>query len=84
MDYMFSKLSHEIRNPLTSLHSSIQLIESQHPEVRDFKYWTSLNGDVKYIQSLLDDFSNYSKSDAFHNPDKVIRKKSHQMNTGSH
>ena len=64
MDYMFSKLSHEIRNPLTSLHSSIQLIESQHPEVRDFKYWTSLNGDVKYIQSLLDDFSNYSKSDA--------------------
>ena len=63
MDYMFSKLSHEIRNPLTSLHSSIQLIESQHPEVRDFKYWANLNGDVKYIQSLLDEFSNYSKSD---------------------
>lgn len=63
MDYMFSKLSHEIRNPLTSLHSSVQFIESQHPEVRDFKYWANLSGDIKYIQSLLDDFSNFSKSD---------------------
>ena len=64
MDYMFNKLSHELRNPLTSLHSSVQLIESQHPEVRDFKYWTSLSGDINYIRNLLDDYSSLSKSEA--------------------
>lgn len=63
MDYIISKFSHEIRNPLTSLNSSIQLIESQHPEVRDFKYWSSINGDIKYIRNLLDDFSHFSKSE---------------------
>lgn len=63
MDYIISKFSHEIRNPLTSLNSSIQLIESQHPEVRDFKYWASINGDIKYIRNLLDDFSHFSKSE---------------------
>ncbi len=64
MDYMISKFSHELRNPLTSLNSSIQLIESQHPEVRDFKYWTNLNSDIRYMRDLLDDFSHFSKSES--------------------
>ena len=64
MDYMISKFSHEIRNPLTSLNSSIQLIESQHPEVRDFKYWTSINSAIRYIRDLLDDFSHFTKSES--------------------
>ena len=63
MDYIISKFSHEIRNPLTSLNSSIQLIESQHPEVRDFKYWSSINGDIRYIRNLLDDFTHFSRSE---------------------
>ena len=34
-----SSLSHEIRNPLTLVYSTLQLIESSHPEVLGFKHW---------------------------------------------
>lgn len=64
MDYMISKFSHELRNPLTSLNSSVQLIEALHPEVRDFKYWSNLTCDIQYMRDLLDDFSNFSKSNS--------------------
>ena len=34
IEFMLSKFSHEIRNPLTTLYSTVQLIEMQHPEVK--------------------------------------------------
>ena len=63
MDYFLSKFSHELRNPLTSLYSSLQLIEAQHPEVKDFKYWKNLGSDIRYMRQLLDDLSDFSKSE---------------------
>jgi len=61
MNYILSKFSHELRNPLTSLFSTIQLIELQHPEVKNFKYWSNLSSDIDYINRLVNDFSDYSK-----------------------
>ena len=61
MNHLISKLSHELRNPLTSLYSTIQLIEVLHPEVKDFKYWSNINHDITYINELLNEFSNYAK-----------------------
>lgn len=63
IEFMLSKFSHEIRNPLTTLYSTVQLIEVQHPEVKDFKYWTSLIYDIEYMNQLLDELSNFTKSE---------------------
>lgn len=63
MNYLLSKFSHELRNPLTSLYSSIQLIESQHPEVKEYKYWSNLGEDARYMCRLLDEFSDLSRSE---------------------
>ena len=63
IEFMLSKFSHEIRNPLTTLYSTIQLIEMQHPEVKDFKHWSSLNYDIEYVNQLLDELSNFAKSE---------------------
>lgn len=62
--YNFSicKFSHELRNPITLISSSLQLIESQHPEVKDFKFWNETMNDVQYVCSLLDELSNFNKS----------------------
>lgn len=60
---MLSKFSHEIRNPLTTLFSTVQLIEMQHPEVRDFKHWSSLTYDIEYMNTLLDELSGFAKSE---------------------
>lgn len=63
MEYILSKFSHELRNPLTSVYSTIQLIEMQHPEVKDFKYWSTLAPDLEYMNNLLTELSDFSKSE---------------------
>ena len=34
-----SQISHEIRNPLTYMNSSVQWIQKMHPEVEEFEFW---------------------------------------------
>lgn len=62
-DYKFniSKFSHELRNPIALISSSLQLIESQHPEVKDFKYWNDTMDDIQYVCCLLDELSTFNK-----------------------
>ena len=49
MEYILSKFSHELRNPLTSVYSTVQLIETMHPEVKEFKYWSNISNDLEYM-----------------------------------
>lgn len=63
MKYILSKFSHELRNPLTTVYSTVQLIEMQHPEVKEFKYWSNLAHELEYMDRLLTDLSDYSKSE---------------------
>ena len=58
-----STISHEIRNPLTLIYSSLQLIESEHPEVTHFRYWANLRSDVEYMKSLLEELSLYNNAE---------------------
>ncbi len=58
-----SSISHEIRNPLTLVYSTLQLIESAHPEVHTFKHWDSLHQDIEYMTQLLEDLSSYNNSE---------------------
>ena len=62
IEFILSKFSHEIRNPLTTLYSTVQLIEMKHPEVKEFQHWSSLSYDIEFINQLLDEFSNFAKS----------------------
>ena len=63
MEYILSKFSHELRNPLTTVYSTVQLIEMQHPEVKNFKYWSNLAHDLEYMNQLLTELSDFSKSE---------------------
>ncbi|OKZ41538.1 MAG: two-component sensor histidine kinase [Odoribacter sp. 43_10] len=60
--YTISKISHEVRNPLTLIYSTFQLIESSHPETRDFSHWSELREDIEYTISLLQELSAYNNS----------------------
>lgn len=52
-----STISHEIRNPLTLISSSIQIMEKTNPEVKDLSGWTQLTDDVHFLRLLLEDLS---------------------------
>lgn len=58
-----SQISHEIRNPLTYVNSSIQWIQKMHPEVEDFEFWEQIKRDLKYVRVLLDDVSVFNSGD---------------------
>ena len=58
-----STISHEIRNPLTLVYSTLQLIESQHPEVLEFAHWSELHQDIEYMKLLLEDLSSYNNGE---------------------
>lgn len=58
-----SRISHEIRNPVTMIHSSMQIIEHEHPEVSSFAYWSDMKSDMLFLRRLLDEFSGYNNCD---------------------
>lgn len=59
-----SQISHEIRNPLTLIKSTAQLIESVHPEVKTFKYWDQLTEDINGLETLLIEVSKFNHSES--------------------
>lgn len=63
IEFLLSKFAHEIRNPLTTLYSTVQLIEAKHPEVKEFAHWSSLTYDIEFMNHLLDEMSDFTKSE---------------------
>ena len=61
MNDLISKFSHELRNVLTGVYSTVQLIESRHPEVSEFTYWPAITEDLIFMNDLITMFSNFAK-----------------------
>lgn len=59
---MISTLSHEIRNPLTLIYSSLQLLEKESPEVAESFLWPQIKEDVQDTIRLLKDISILNRS----------------------
>ena len=54
---LISKISHEIRNPLTLIYSSVQLLEKQQPAVTASFLWPQIKQDIQDTIRLLQDIS---------------------------
>lgn len=61
-----STISHELRNPLTLVYSTLQMIETQHKEVRNFRHWKSMRRDIEYMNQLLEELSTYNNGESLH------------------
>ena len=61
-----SAIAHEIRNPLTLVSSSLQIIEAQHPEVKEFSNWAQTMDDVQFMCGLHNDLSTFNNSSTLH------------------
>ncbi|WP_167957655.1 sensor histidine kinase [Anaerosporobacter faecicola] len=60
--FVVSQITHEIRNPLTLISSTIQLLESHYPEIAESNLWEQLTDDVSDLVLLLDDVTAYNHS----------------------
>lgn len=59
-------ISHEIRNPLTLISSSLQIMQIQHPEVQSFPHWKQTLHDVDFMRKLLEELSSLNSVDDLH------------------
>lgn len=60
--FVISQITHEIRNPLTLISSTVQLIESHYPEVAESNLWEQLTDDISDLILLLEDVTTYNHS----------------------
>lgn len=60
--YMMSKISHEIRNPVTLVNSYLQLLVHEYPEISECSYWNKIMENIDLIRGLLTDLSNYNNA----------------------
>ena len=57
-----SRISHEIRNPVTLINSFLQLLADKHPEVTGYEYWDEITDNMEYLLALLQELSAYNNS----------------------
>lgn len=48
----YQNISHELKNAVSVIKSSLQIIEKQHPEVKDFAFWEDTMVDVERLSEL--------------------------------
>lgn len=68
-----SMISHELKNPLTLIYSTLQLIGNHYPEVKKDPLWTQVLYDVDYMSQLLSELSSLNSSQSLHYSNVNIR-----------
>lgn len=53
----FHKIFHEIKNNITFISSSLQLIEKAHPEIKEYPYWNDSMQEISSLKRILTDLS---------------------------
>lgn len=48
-----SRIIHDINNPLSVIYGSLYVIQMQHPEVINFKYWKETMDDLEELRLIL-------------------------------
>ncbi len=61
-----STIAHEIRNPLTLVSSALQIMQIQHPEVKDFSHWNQVMEDIDFMRQLLEELSTFNNGNTLH------------------
>jgi signal transduction histidine kinase len=54
-DYL--QIFHEIKNSITLINSSLQLVAKKHPEVNDFDYWNEAISEIDFLKNMVTQLS---------------------------
>jgi signal transduction histidine kinase len=61
-DYL--NIFHEIKNSITLINSSLQMVEKKHPEVHSFDYWNESIAELLFLKNLVTQLSSTGVSSA--------------------
>lgn len=60
---VIGSIGHELRNPLALIYSGLQLIQDDHPEVKDFKFWRSTFESTEEMALMMRDLTEFNNSE---------------------
>lgn len=63
---IYHMILHEIKNSVTFIDSSLQLLQKKHPEISSFDFWEDSIHELSHLQHLLADLSLNRSFDALH------------------
>lgn len=61
-EFMLSKISHEVRNPVTLIHGFLQMMAAKYPQVEQFDYWEDIQENMTFLIDLLNELSKYNNA----------------------
>lgn len=59
----YQKIFHEIKNNITLINSSLQLVEKKHPRVKEYTYWQDAMQELDALKKMLIELSSARLSD---------------------
>lgn len=60
-ELMISCISNELRNSLTLINSTIQLMDKKNSQLQKIKYWNQISNDIDNLITMLNDLLDYNK-----------------------
>ena len=63
-DYL--TIFHEIKNSITLIGSSLQLLEKKHPQVQQFDYWNESMAEIAFLKKIVTELSANRLGDSLH------------------
>ena len=77
----YQKIFHEIKNYITFINSSLQLVEKMHPEINEYPYWTSSMQELTSLKKMLIELNSARSSSELTllptSPDKFLSELEH-------
>lgn len=61
----YAKAFHEIKNTITIIRSSLQLLQRQHPELSGYEYWNDSCDALDYLNQMIQELSQTKLSSDF-------------------
>jgi len=62
MELEFAKTAHELKNMLSLIQGTFQLIENRHPETRDYEYWGQIRADITQMNTFIDEAGRFNRA----------------------
>lgn len=59
----YQKIFHEIKNNITFINSSLQLIEKAHPQIQSLSYWNDTMQEIRSLTKMLTELSSARLTD---------------------
>lgn len=62
MELEFAKTAHELKNMLSLIQGTFQLIENKHPEARDYEYWGQIRDDITQMNTFIEEAGRFNRA----------------------